>query len=63
VRNGEKLVLESQFNQVVQTLRAAGGMIGGPRGAVARAGAQAYNIGLQDEKARDLPTAASAIHE
>jgi hypothetical protein len=28
-RNGKKLVLESQFNQVLQTLRAVGGMTGG----------------------------------
>jgi transcriptional regulator with GAF, ATPase, and Fis domain len=34
----KKLVQESQFTQVLQTLRAVGGMIEGPRGAVARLG-------------------------
>ena len=37
-RNGKKPVLESQFNQIFQTRRAVGGIIGGPRGAAARLG-------------------------
>ena len=54
---------DHEVTLILQTLRATGGMIGGPQGAAARLRLETDDISVQDEEARDLPTAASTTHE
>jgi len=53
---------EHEVALILQTLRAAGGLIGGSPRSRRQAGAEADDLTLQDEEPRDLPTT-TATHE